>query len=228
MAELKQTRLQSIYVLNTVILCETGLHIGGSEQKLEIAGIDLPIIKNPITGEPYIPGSSLKGKMRSSIEKKHGRLSNKNQDPCNCGKTDCPVCPLFGAHKNPRPQCGTTRILVRDAHLTKQARQELRDLVTKGEPFLEVKTENIIDRKTGTAQHPRDIERVPAGTKFELEIVLQVYEGDDFERFKKTVKEALELVEQTYLGGMGSRGYGKVRFSNKDDWQICTKTPGEK
>jgi len=210
------TKLTEIHILRSVILCETGLHIGGSSQKIEIAGVDLPVVKHPITGEPYIPGSSLKGKMRSSLEKKLGKFGKNGTEPCGCGMKACLVCTIFGAHKNTNPSCGTTRILVRDAQLTEAQREKVRAIIKENRgTFLEVKTENIINRSTGTAEHPRDIERVPAGIEFDLEIVMQIYEGDPAEEFKRTVEQALDLVEQTYLGGMGSRGYGKVKFKDR-------------
>lgn len=194
-----------------IIHCETGLHIGGSSDEIEIGAVDMTVIKHPVSGEPYIPGSSLKGKMRSSLERVKG-VGN-GGEPCGCGGQACMVCRIFGPHKNPRHQLGPTRIIVRDANLNKKSREEmLRLLKERGIMFFEKKTENIIDRSKGMALHPRSMERVPMDTDFDLEIVLQVYDMDNETQMVNTVKEGLIWVEKTYLGKGGSRGSGKVTF----------------
>ncbi len=137
----------------------TGLHIGASNETIEIGGLDNPIIKDPLPGknEPYIPGSSLKGKLRSLIQIKEGRFVNEGRqkgNPCSCGKKDCPVCPVFGTSAANRPDdLGPTRIVVRDSHLS----EYWQDKFAKGELPMEVKYENAIDRITGIA-NPRPIE----------------------------------------------------------------------
>lgn len=208
-------RLMKNMVLSGTIKCETGLHIGGSQDQMEIGGVDLPIIKHPVNGEPYIPGSSLKGKMRSQLEKKHGRVTERGE-PCMCGKEDCLVCRVFGAHKNVRHSLGATRILVRDALMSKATRDEYARLAKeKGLSYIEKKTENIINRNTGTAEHPRSQERIPSGAEFDLEIVIQLLDIDgDGKSVVNFVKEGLQLVQESYLGGYGSRGSGKVSFNN--------------
>ncbi len=204
-------QLKKHIVITGIIKCETGLHIGGSAEEMEIGGVDLPVIKHPVSREPYIPGSSLKGKMRSELEKKYNKAIN--GEPCNCGQDDCPICKFFGPHKNTRHNLGPTRILVRDSSLSNKSREEYSRLMReKGTDYIEKKTENIIDRLRGTASHPRTQERVPAGAEFDLEIILQVFDVDDEAKSKRIVKEGLLLVEKSYLGGSGSRGYGKVKF----------------
>lgn len=205
--------LKKYMVITGTIKCETGLHIGGSAQEMEIGGVDLPVIKHPVTKEPYIPGSSLKGKMRSELEKKYNKING--NEPCGCGKPDCLICLVFGPHKNTKHNLGPTRILVRDCALSQKSRQEYTNLAKeKGIDYIEKKTENIIDRKSGTAKSPRTQERVPAGAEFDMEITLQVFDTDKEENLKKLVKEGIELVQKSYLGGSGSRGYGKVSFLN--------------
>ncbi len=189
----------------------TGLHIGGSVEAIEIGGIDNPIIKHPVTQEPYIPGSSLKGKMRSQMEKKEGRVGSSGE-PCGCGK--CMVCRVFGPHKNTRHSLGPTRILVRDAMLSEESREDMKKAAQDGKSYIEVKTENIIDRNVGTAKHPRQQERVPAGAKFDLEVGVQVMDLDQDSDVEGYVREALKSIEESYIGGSGSRGYGKVRFTD--------------
>lgn len=198
------------------IECVTGLHIGGSADQIEIGGVDLPIIKHPISGEPYIPGSSLKGKMRSQLEKRLGKISG-NGEPCNCGgqPVDCLVCKIFGAHKNTRHNLGATRLLVRDASLTEEKRAEYKKLLEeKGVSYLEKKVENIVNRKSGTAEHPRSQERVPAGAQFGIELVVQLYDTDNETEIIDFVKKGLKEIEDTYLGGYGSRGSGQVKFKD--------------
>jgi len=204
-------RLIETKIIKGQIQCMTGLHIGGSTDNIEIGGIDNPIIKHPITQEPYIPGSSLKGKMRSQMEKILGRVRERGE-PCGCGQ--CMVCRIYGPHKNPRHNIGPTRILVRDANLSEESRQEMKEAIKDGLNYIEVKTENIIDRNVGTAKHPRQQERVPAGAKFDLEIAVQIFDLDDGHDVIGDVKRALKAVSDSYIGGSGSRGYGKVEFKD--------------
>ena len=203
------------------ITCETGLRIGGSQESIEIGGMENPIIRHPITDEPYIPGSSLKGKVRSLLEYKLGRRDRDgrpkgeggrdNGEPCECGQ--CMICRVFGPHKNVRHTLGPTRVLFRDAALTEESRQWLQSArEERGLFYAEVKTENLVNRVTGTAEHPRTLERVPAGTAFAFEIAVRIFEGDDETKIVGFVKEGLSLLQQDYLGSSGYRGYGKVKL----------------
>lgn len=197
------------------IVCEEGLQIRGSGGGLEIGGIEpnLMVIRSPVTDEPYIPGSSLKGKLRSVLEKAEGKV--KDGGPCTCGQRDCLICTLFGAHMNPGAHSSPTRIVVRDARLAEASRATFQQSLKAGKPFFEEKTENIVDRKSGTAKHPRTGERVPPGTVFDGEILLHVYQGDDPAKMESFVRRGLGLIEKaSSLGASGSRGYGKVRFEN--------------
>jgi len=218
-------KLEKIYSLTGQILCRTGLHIGGSSETIEIGGVDNQVIKHPITNEPYIPGSSLKGKMRSQMEKIEGKISEKGE-PCGCGMEDCMVCRIFGPHRNSRHNLGPTRILVRDAKLSEESREEMKKAMDEGRAFLEVKTENIINRKVGNALHPRPSERVPEGTKFDFEIIIQYYDIDKGRDLLAYVKKALKSVESSYLGGSGSRGYGKVEFINLEAKELSLDEGG--
>lgn len=203
------------------IVCETGLRIGGSKDTIEIGGLDNPIVRHPIDDLPYIPGSSFKGKLRSLLESVHGRrrwdhrqrrlINDNGKDPCGCGQ--CMVCRIFGPHKNTRHSLGPTRLLVRDAKLTKSSKEVLEKAqLEKGLYYSEVKTENTIDRKTGTAYNPRPYERVPEGTRFQLDLLLKIYDTDNEEECIQFVKQGLDLLESDYLGSSGSRGYGKISF----------------
>ncbi len=184
--------LKGKFFINGKIEVKTGLHIGGSKETLEIGGLDNPVIRTK-DGKVYIPGSSLKGKIRSLLEQKEGKSSS---SPCECGT--CDICKIFGPHKS--------------ENITEPVRIIVRDAYAEGENIkTERKIENIIDRVRGTAISPREIERVPAGTKFDFEIIFNVYKEDDIKLINKFV-EGMKLLEDDYLGGSGSRGYGKIEF----------------
>ena len=217
----KQITLYGRVFIEATIVAKTGLHIGGSGSDLEIGGLDKEIIRNPITKRPYIPGSSLRGKMRSQMEKLLGLPQNRKIGQVTihtCATREefkknggCPVCTVFGVpaemdYDNP------TRLVVRDAELTDESAEKMQDARTDL-LYAELKTEVAIDRVTSAAT-PRTLERVPAGAEFgPTELVFSIYEKADYERLK-TVIDALQLVEDDYLGGSGSRGYGKVQFVN--------------
>lgn len=213
-------KLVEIYKLTGTITCESGLAIKDSGSTLKIGGYDAEVIKNPLTNLPYIPGSSLKGKMRSQLEKMEGK--GKEGNPCGCGREDCKICILFGAHKNTRSNAGPVRIIVRDSVLSKESEKRMKEQYRNNKPFYETKTENFINRNTGTVggSGARTFERVPAGTTFMLEIVLQIYESDreKVNEYKQYIEQGLKLVEYSYLGGSGSRGYGQVKIEN-NGWE---------
>ncbi len=211
-------RLLKHCVVTGRILLKTGLHIGGGSETIQIGGMDNPVVKNPLGEFPYIPGSSLKGKMRSLLEWKycgdhdHMKPGNgKSGNPCDCAS--CPICTIFGVSGAEENQQGPTRIIVRDAYLTPKSQEALKRMrEEKGLIYVEEKYENSIDRIRGTAKNPRPTERVPAGIDFEFEIVLRIFEGDDEKAMLGKVKEGLRLLQADALGGSGSRGYGKVEF----------------
>jgi len=198
--------------INAVIEVETGLHIGGAKESLEIGGLDNPVVKT-VNGIPYIPGSSIKGKMRCALERAEGVKESKNQgEPCGCGK--CNICILFGSATSDDSKKTLTRLCVRDAFLDiKDFEGRFSELYEK-EIYTEEKAENVIDRITGTAKHPRTMERIPAGARFISEMVISFYEKDDVSSLVKTFIQGLRLVEDEYLGGSGKRGYGKIAFKD--------------
>jgi len=200
------------------LVCKTGLRIGGSKEELEIGGMDNPIIRDPVDGLPYIPGSSIKGKLRSILEYKYDRVGQQGR-PCGCGESleVCPVCTIFGPHFRPMHQLGPSRLIVRDALLSASSQEELSRLAREeGLNYAEVKTENIIDRRTGIAAQGglRTQERVPKGTLFDLNMSVRLFNGDDEAKIVGYIKESLELLEKDYLGGSGTRGYGWVEVQN--------------
>lgn len=195
----------------------TGLHIGGAAGALAIGGVDNPIVRDPLTGRPYLPGSSLKGKLRSLAERAVGAEQNQGIGRgvqihvCTSAASyaSCRVCPVFGT-LGQMDFSQPTRLLVRDAFLSAASVERLERARTDL-PFAEVKWEAAIDRVTSAAT-PRQIERVPAGAVFEpFELVYSVYRAEDLTRFRWFVG-MLKLLEDDYLGGLGSRGGGKVRF----------------
>jgi CRISPR-associated protein Csm3 len=228
------------YILRGEIEAVTGLHIGGSTTGIEIGGLDNPVIKDPLSDEPYIPGSSLKGKLRTLTEwsfgliAKHGRHGDSyaayaceevKDIKDNTGIQDpkvekaLRVARLFGANTNTaevRAKAGPTRLTVRDAFLSIESKDELNQLMGVN-IFTEVKTENALDRVTAEA-NPRPLERVPRGTRFNLEMLLDVYDlgssqlMDDCQLFA-TLFSSMRLLEQSSLGGGGSRGHGQIKFS---------------
>ena len=133
--------------------------------------------------------------------------------PCGCGT--CLVCKVFGSHAMINKEI--TRILVRDCAITEASESLLRTTQEeKGLNFAEIKSENIIDRKTGIAANKglRTQERVPAGTEFKMNITLKLFEGDDKDKMVDFVKKGLTLLQKDYLGSSGSRGYGKIKINN--------------
>lgn len=208
-------KLNKIRRVSGRIVVLTGLHIGASKDSIEIGGMDQPIVKHPISKAPYIPGSSLKGKMRSLLEiyyfinlSEKTRTDLNNGKPCGCGKRECPACVIFGAASDKKDTTlGPTRLLVRDAMLSEKDRLAF----DRGELPMEVKYENTIHRVQGIALHPRPLERVPAGVSFDFNLAFKEFEDDDPE-FLEYVYKGLKLVELDALGGCSSRGCGQVRF----------------
>lgn len=206
-------------ILTGDIEAKTGLHIGGSPGALAIGNVDLPVIRDARTNRPYIPGSSLKGKMRSLGEKFSGAPQNRKigrDVSIHVAETGEEyykfwVNPVYGVpgevkYEIPAPN----RLIVRDVPLSAASEQELLNAKTDL-PFTEVKWEVAIDRVTSAAT-PRQIERVPAGAVFSpMELVFNLYLPGDVDLFDH-VLTCLQLVEDDYLGGQGSRGSGKVAF----------------
>lgn len=208
-------KLKKVYEINGKITALSGLHIGMGNQEIHIGGIDNPVIKHPITNEPYIPGSSLKGKMRTLLEYKLGKVKS-NGKPWSVNDEekvkDDPICRIFGSG-DPKYPSGPTRLIVRDCYLTGKYKKRIDDPEDDLNVYdiLEGKWENSIDRTKGTALNPRQTERVVAGVEFNLDLVYRVFDEKDEENFDYVI-EALNLVENDALGGSGSRGYGKVKF----------------
>jgi len=259
--EVDEMELRGKFFMEGNIKVITGLHIGGQRETLDIGGVDNPMIRDK--RGVYIPGSSLKGKIRSLLEGKYGTrifniskedfesdinngnisddlrkifkkykhelsdsarvsvmegnirvikdgdreyritksesedllgISDKKGDPCKCG--NCSICKIFGPHSDNVIE--PARVIVRDSYLVEEEK-------------IEIKSENTINRVSGKASNPRSTERVTSGSLFKFEIVFNIYKEGDKELIKRFI-EGMKLLEDDYLGGSGSRGYGKVKF----------------
>lgn len=223
-------KLEKKIFIRGQIITKTGLHIGGSSLGLSIGGADKVVVRNPITNLPYIPGSSLKGKMRSLLEKSLGKVKIGQKEKGSyegklCTDPKEPLVQLFGypAEVEMTYQYNApTRLAVRDCQLCNK--EELENAENTDMYCTEIKTEVSIDRLTSAA-NPRNFERVPAGARFKFEIVVDLYNVDDdvkvdgctrAEKFIELLKQGMTLVEEDYLGGQGTRGYGQVRFLVED------------
>ncbi len=192
--------------INTSITLITGLHIGGNGENVEIGGIDNPVVKLASKGDaPYIPGSSLKGKMRCLLEQAAGAPMV---------GLDAKVNNLFGITESRinNTENQPSKLIVRDAMLSDDSKKMLLDCDNLDMPYTENKFENVIDRVKGIAQHPRQTERVPAGAEFNAEFIINVWDDDDELELMALFEKGIRLLENDYLGGSGSRGYGQIKF----------------
>jgi CRISPR-associated protein Csm3 len=218
-------QLTAIQKLTGTLELVSGLHIGSGNTEMHIGGTDNPVIKNPVTLEPYIPGSSIKGKIRSLLEWELGVVSLTEGKPLgfqHIGKIKDAkendrakdILRLFGG----APEgSNTSEALVREIGPTRLAfwdcpldKAWVGDMQNRNLLLTETKMENMIDRIRGVAEHPRNTERVPAGARFDFALTLRVHDGEDL---LSTLWRGLKLLELTGLGGSGSRGYGKVKFT---------------
>jgi CRISPR-associated protein Csm3 len=257
--------------IKSTLVVETGLHIGGGNESLDIGGIDKPVVRDPVTLQPYLPGSSIKGKLRSILERLLEKPLNRSggsdtfryeSDDLEDGYTDvsknssvnlfvkyqgaktCPLSRVFGStggsncwiraelaksqelksetkqpikiddvdHIKIRGRNAPARLIVRDSHLSEASAEQLGKIET-GLYMTEWKFENGMDRITAAA-NPRQLERVPAGAKFDFEMVYTVEDAEQAVEDLQNLAIALAILEDDALGGHGSRGYGKVKFEN--------------
>ncbi len=197
------SKIQITGVLET----KTGMHIGGSSAFAAIGAVDSPVIKDIRTNKPMVPGSSLKGKIRSLLARKYDKeLADKPDDDAKC------ITRLFGsAKKDGEGKVTPSRIIVSDMFVINSE-----DIKKRGVDILtEVKFENSISRATAVA-NPRQIERAINGLKFGMDIIYEVMPGkvDEIIDDIKVLADGMKMLEYDYLGGNGSRGYGKVKFSD--------------
>ncbi|MBC7230898.1 MAG: type III-A CRISPR-associated RAMP protein Csm3 [Actinobacteria bacterium] len=229
MSEISQLPLLGKVFISGKLICCTGLHIGASKETLEIGGIDSAVVRDPLTRQPYIPGSSLKGKLRYLMERSEKVLFNRSTGQGKrheCPERGCPVCRLFGSTGAREGDNIPSPLRVRDLFLTEESRDLLEKMETPLQ-YTEWKFENALDRVTAAA-NPRNLERVPAGAEFQYEIVYDVLDFDQAREDLANLLRMMQLLEDDALGGHGSRGYGKVAFAaNRMEVRTIDQYKGE-
>lgn len=183
-----------------LIVC-TGMHIGGSSAFSAIGAVDSPVVRDPYTGLPIVPGSSLKGKLRTLLVRS---LCQDIENMPDLSADDARILRLFGSAEPVR----RSRLQFADAFLT-----NAEALSSKGVRVTEVKTENTISRANAQAT-PRQIERVIAGAAFGVSIVYDVTDPAQVEEDLALLAKGMKLLQWDYLGGHGSRGSGRVSLKN--------------
>ncbi|MCI6632016.1 MAG: type III-A CRISPR-associated RAMP protein Csm3 [Sutterella sp.] len=213
-------KLTKILTIKAQLVCVSGLHIGAGDTEMHIGGIDNTVIRNPLTNVPYIPGSSLKGKIRSLLEWRSGAVREKPlswKDYENGERKDVlAILQLFGAGAGDQLTSeeayvlGPSRLSFWDCELNEAWRKGIDDA---NRLTTEAKSENSINRISGKAENPRYTERVIAGARFDFRLSMKVLEGEE-DGLLRMLLSGLRLLEADSLGGSGSRGYGKVKFEN--------------
>jgi len=221
-------KLTEIRKIEGKIILQTGLHIGSANLEMHIGGTDNQVIKHPHTMEPYIPGSSLKGKVRSLLELESGLMPYTKGDVITpkiiaeindekLKEKAIAILKIFGSGAGEVAEeentYGPSRASFADCYLNDQWKKEA---LEKNLPLTEIKPENVIDRIKGTAKNPRTTERVPAGAQFDLLITFKILEEDD-EKLFETLLKGLKLLEMDALGGSTSRGYGRIKIEFKNE-----------
>lgn len=219
------SQLNGITTIKATLELLTGLRIGAGDSEMHIGGVDNTVIKHPHTLLPYIPGSSLKGKMRSLLEWRSGAVREEplgwkhyqKEEADSAVKDEIKrILQLFGIGGSDKLgekemlELGPSRISFWDCNLQDDWVERIRE---DNLALTEVKSENRINRISGVAEHPRQTERVPAGACFDFRLSVKQLDGDDA-TLLRTVLAGLRLLELDSVGGSGSRGYGKVKFKN--------------
>lgn len=186
----------------------TGMLVGGQKEGIMIGGIDNPIIRNPVTGRPYLPGSTLKGRFRMALELKY---RDTNDEPFGVGPSTnignrSLVVKMFGSG-SPKKIEQPTRCIFRDSYLSSGFEDYSQT---------EEKTEVKMDRYKQSAMKGgnRTSERIADGAKFDFEVMIRIFEDDNEDEFQNRIREAIHIIELEYLGGSGTRGYGRVKFED--------------
>lgn len=225
-----ELKLQRIVELKGTLVLESNLHIGSGNLEMHIGGTDNPIIKHPHTQEPYIPGSSIKGKIRSLLELKTGVAAKSyNNNPNGGGIADintyvkdkdpqtAAILKIFGFSANndvtmkAAKELGPTRASFADCYLNKEWK---RKAVENLWPLSIEKQETAIDRISGTAKKGslRQTEMIPAGAMFDFRVTFKIFDSD--KELLALLREGIELMQKDAIGGSGSRGYGRIRIDD--------------
>lgn len=201
-----QKSLKGKILITGILKVLTGMHIGGSSDFAPIGAVDSPFIRDPFTHAPIIPGSSLKGKMRTLL----ARMSCDSYILNSVADDNIVVARLFGA--SGKNFACPARLQFFDLFVTEETKAKFTAIDT--DTYIgEVKFENTISRTSGVA-NPRQIERVPAGAEFDFKLVYNVENLEEVQEDLKTLADGFKLLENDYLGGHGSRGYGRVALQN--------------
>ena len=228
-----EIKLQKIVELKGRLVLESNLHIGSGNLEMHIGGTDNPIIKHPHTQEPYIPGSSIKGKIRSLLELKTGAATKSYElDSRKGGIADfetylidnseetAAILKIFGFSGSDKSgnsdkaqkakALGPTRASFADCYLNKEWKDEAIENLW---PLSVEKQQTAIDRITGTAKDTalRQTEMVPAGAKFDFRVTFKIFDDSDY-KLLDLLKEGIDLMEKDAIGGYGSRGYGRIKI----------------
>ena len=224
-------KLETIYEIKATIELKSGLHIGGDSGEIEIGGNDNPIIRDKFTKKVYIPGSSIKGKMRFLTEWYEGKICPKGEVYTRAKEKDKLdlLLNVFGTVSNisTEEKKGPTRLTVKDAFLLDESIQKLEELITKTGYDTEMKYENTIDRIDSKA-NPRNMERVPMGTKFEINMNYKVFSMDKKEEIEEMILKSLRLLEIEGIGGGVSRGSGQIKISELKITNLFDKSVEER
>lgn len=196
--------LAKIEITGTIVL-KTGMHIGASEAFAAIGAIDSPVARDPVSGLPYIPGSSLKGKMRGLLAKAYNtKTIIKTRDDDEEG-----IKRLFGCSKNAEGNPRPSRLIFSDSILENMDELKKKGLSTP----TEAKEENTINPLTAVA-NPRQIERVVKGAQFPLYLIYNAEDSETLEEDFRLLADGFRLLQYDYIGGHGSRGYGRIEIKD--------------
>lgn len=216
--------IQKFLKFRGTMTLKSDLHIGIGTDGDKIGGCDNPIIRNKLTGEPFIPGSSLKGAMRC-IEEKKAKYRPDGTDnagnpidkgnPCRCGKPGCISCTMFGAHMNTNPSCGEPRLIIRDLKISTDYKKKLAESGYSIADIMDSRASTMINRRTSTAsEHSlRNMEVVVAGTEFDVGIILKVTNKDKEADLVNNLKMLIKQVETVGIGSKVTSGCGDVEFN---------------
>lgn len=211
---MSNTKMWEPIVKKFTIKLLSWLHIGWSDWWLKIGWIDSSVIKNPLTQEPYIPWSSIKWKMRASLEMIHWDYNEKNNWdfwPSEEIENNSNIAKSFGIAT--WKEKISSRLIFSDFEMT----QEYKEIFKKNGSvdFYEAKSENSVPRFLKWNAMPRQIERVPSWVEFEWTISLIPIEwiySISKEELEKVLDEWLKYLNIFWLGWWVSRGNWKIKI----------------